>query len=301
MRAAVLAALREIHDGRWERNIGTNGGRTLTWTGRLTIIGAVTTAWDHHHSVIANMGDRFVLLRMDSTKGRLSAGSQAIRNTGHEAEMRADLSAALKTVIDGIDVARADHVTDEDRAAILAAADLVTLCRTGVEFDYRGEVIDAHAPEAPTRFAKQLTQILRGALAIGLDHDAALGLALRCARDSMPPLRLAILDDVAANPHTRTVDVRRRLDKPRNTVDRQLQALHILGVLTCDEIEDSVRQRSSWYYDLAPGIDAQSIRVPEKLVRHTGNTRREVDSDPEYLPTNFSGPHTGDAEPEDWP
>jgi len=65
MRGAVLAALREIHDGRWQRNVGTDGGRTLTWTGRLTLIGAVTTAWDRAHDVVASMGDRFVILRMD--------------------------------------------------------------------------------------------------------------------------------------------------------------------------------------------------------------------------------------------
>src|SRR5688500_9776209 len=45
-RGTVLAALREIHDGRWERNVGSNGGLTLTWRGRLAIVGAVTTAWD---------------------------------------------------------------------------------------------------------------------------------------------------------------------------------------------------------------------------------------------------------------
>src|SRR5262249_26371422 len=30
-RTSVLAALREIHDGHWVRNVGTDGGRTLTW------------------------------------------------------------------------------------------------------------------------------------------------------------------------------------------------------------------------------------------------------------------------------
>ena len=39
--------------------------------------------------------------------------------------------------------------------------------RTGVELDYRGDVVDAHDPEMPTRLAKQLTQIMRGAVAIG--------------------------------------------------------------------------------------------------------------------------------------
>ena len=33
-RGGVLAAIREIYDGRWERNVGTDGGQTLTWTGR---------------------------------------------------------------------------------------------------------------------------------------------------------------------------------------------------------------------------------------------------------------------------
>ncbi len=49
-RACVLAALREIYDGFWERNVGTDGGRTLSWRGRITIVGAVTTAWDAAHA-----------------------------------------------------------------------------------------------------------------------------------------------------------------------------------------------------------------------------------------------------------
>lgn len=61
-RASVLAAIREIYDGRWERNVGTDGGATLTWVGRIVIVGAVTTAWDGAHAVVATMGDRFVLL-----------------------------------------------------------------------------------------------------------------------------------------------------------------------------------------------------------------------------------------------
>lgn len=265
VRAAVLAGLREVHDGRWERNVGTNGGRSLTWTGRIAMVGAVTSAWDHHHSVIASLGDRFVLLRLDSAHGRESAGRHAIANTGDEVAMRAELADAAKAVLDAMDPSAAALVTDEDRERILAAADVVTLGRTAVEADYRGELIDAHAPEAPTRFAKQLTQLLRGALAIGLPHAEAVALMLRVARDSMPPLRLAILEDVAAHPGTRTHDVRQRLDKPRTTVDRQLQALHLLGVLTCDEIEDVSRNRSTWRYRVRDGIDLEAIRVPKKL------------------------------------
>jgi hypothetical protein len=273
-RASLLAAFREVHDGRWERNLGTDGGRTLTWEGRIAIVGAVTTAWDRAHDVIASMGDRFVILRMDSTTGRESAQRQAMRNTGHEIAMRAELADVVGAVLACVDPRHAITLTDAETSALGAAADIVTLCRTGVEYDYRGDVIDAHAPEMPTRFAKQLVQVMRGAVAVGLDRAQAFRLAVRCARDSMPPLRLAIVDDIAANPHSRTIDVRRRLDKPRNTVDRQLQALHMLGVLICDELEDEGRLRSVWYYNLARGIQPEAIRVPEKSPPDNGETRR---------------------------
>jgi hypothetical protein len=82
VRGGVLAALREVYDGRWERNVGSDGGQTLTWVGRIVIVGAVTTAWDTAHAVVAAMGDRFVLIRIDSDNGRKGSGRRAIRNTG---------------------------------------------------------------------------------------------------------------------------------------------------------------------------------------------------------------------------
>ena len=57
----------------------------------------------------------------------------------------------------------------------------------------------------------------------------------------MPPLRLAILEDIGKHPDSRIIDVRRRLQRPRATADRALQALHVLGLLTCREEEDQRR------------------------------------------------------------
>jgi hypothetical protein len=277
IRAKVLGALREVYDGSWTREVGTDGGRVIDWDGRIVILGAVTTAWDTHHSVVASMGDRFVLVRLDSTMGRHAAGRRAIGNTGSESAMRSELAAAVRAVIDSMSTHAVAPTTDEQET-LLAAADLVTLARTAVEYDYRGDVIDAHAPEMPTRFAKQLTQLLRGGVAIGLDREDALRLALRCARDSMPPLRLAIIEDVAAAPHSTTSEVRKRLDRPRTTVDRQLQALHMLGVLTCDEV-DRTANSSVWHYSLAEGINPDAISlnlVPEKSLHTHSHKGRET-------------------------
>jgi hypothetical protein len=297
-RASLLAAFRELHDGRWERNVGTDGGRSLSWTGHLVIVGAVTTAWDKAHDVIASMGDRFVIVRMDSTTGRMQAGRRACRNTGEETRMRAELAAAVGGVLASVDATAAITLTEEEQERLLEAADVVTQARTGVEYDYRGDVIDAHAPEMPTRFAKQLTQMVRGAVAIGVDRAAAVRLALRCARDSMPPLRLAILDDIAAHPGAQTRDVRRRLEKPRTTVDRQLQSLHMLGVLKCDEEEGTYDGKPAirWRYRLAARIDPHVLdpdSVPEKcpeIPPHTGTgSEEESQRQSVSMPTDISG------------
>jgi hypothetical protein len=299
MRAQVLGALREVHDGSWVRKVGSDGGQSLPWSGRVAIIGAVTTAWDTHHAVVAAMGDRFVLVRADSTKNRQAAGRKAIGNTGSEIQMRAELAQAVGGVIAGMDTTPIT-VTDEERDALLAAADLVTLARTAVERDHQGNVIDAHAPETPTRFAKELVQIIRGSVAVGMDRHNALRLAIRCARDSMPPLRLQIIDDIAAHKNSLVADVRRRLSKPHNTVDRELQALYMLGVLKCDEASEFIQRTgkfsSKWYYSLADGITPAAIDLdtfPEKSVPTPNPQEEGVDgdreSDRQHLDTDISG------------
>lgn len=264
-RASVLAALREVYDGQWVRNVGTDGGRTLTWSGRVVLIGACTTAWDQAHAVVAAMGDRFVLIRSDSSTGRVGAGRKAIRNTGTEKTMRQELSEAVAGLVGSVDPKKDYALTDEEVEHILQAADIVTLARTGVEIDYRGDIIDAHAPEMPTRFAKQLTQIMRGGLAIGMTRPEAMALVIRCARDSMPPLRLAILEDISEHPDSRTIDVRRRLQRPRTTADRALQALHVLGLLVCREEEEQRNDgpRFIRHYSLAPATHIGSLCVPD--------------------------------------
>ena len=257
-RAIVLAALREIYDGRWVRNVGTDGGRTLTWKGRLVLIGAVTSAWDSAYAAVSTMGDRFVLVRVDSAQNRRTAGLQALRNVNHEAQMRHELGKAIEDLLGGINPATAPDLTDDEMLTLLDLADVVTRARTAVERDYAGNVVFAHAPEMPTRFAKQLAQIVRGGITLGLNRTEAMNVAVRCAGDSLPPLRLYTLTDISGNPLSRTADTVKRLQLPRMTVDRTLQELHLLGLLVVEDQpygEDKVR----WLYSLAPGIDQAAV------------------------------------------
>jgi hypothetical protein len=270
MRGMVLAAIREIYDGYWERNVGTDGGRSLTWRGRIIVIGACTTAWDMAHGVVAALGDRFVLIRIDSQSAgaRAAATRQATRNTGKEEQMREELAAAVGGLL--------AHISTEDVAISPAedtrlkkAAEIVTMARTAVERSQQGNIVDAHAPEMPTRFAKQLTQVVRGGVAIGLPRAAAMRLAIRCAKDSIPPLRLAILLDVAANPASRPGDTCQRIGKPWMTVRREMEALTTIGILACEveggESDDEGSTKRKYLHDLAEGFDRDTLLVMNGL------------------------------------
>lgn len=271
-RALVLAALREIYDGQWSRNVGTDGGQTLTWRGRVVIIGGVTTAWDRAHEVVSTMGDRFVLVRLTSERdARKSASRQAMRNVDAETDMRAELAKVVGELLYTVDAAAVVWLTEAEQDTLLEVADLVTRARTAVERDYSGNPLWAHALEMPTRFAKQLAQIVRGGIALGKQRDEAVRVALRCAADSVPPLRLAVLADVAAHARTPTADVVKRCQLPRSTVDRTLQELHLLGLLVVGEIphgQHSVR----WAYSLAADVGAELV---EAFTRNVSTPEKE--------------------------
>lgn len=261
--AKVLAALREVYDGSWTRRVGVDGGMGISWSGRVTIASACTGAWDLHHSAIAAMGDRWVLIRVDSSDhvNRMKTAHQAIANTGSERRMKKELSQAVKDVVDHACPAGIT-LTEDEAEALMAAADITTRARTSVQYDYRGDVIGSLPPEAPTRFTKQLVQVVRGGVSAGMPRPEAMRLAVRCSRDSIPPLRLQLIDFLAGHPDADTLTIVKALKKPRTSVRKELDALDQLGIVNNNGGEPSKyrgRDITIWEFALAPDIDASAI------------------------------------------
>jgi hypothetical protein len=171
--------------------------------------------------------------------------------------MRAELAQAVGGLIGNIDGTGIAYSLDEGRIGLLVdAANVVTHARTAVERDFRGDVVEAHAPEAPTRLAKQLAQLMRGGVAIGMEPGHAMQLALRCARDCIPQGRLAILLDLAEHPRSRATDVSRNITRPYRTTRREVEALHMLGLLQCEEEKAEYDEsKTVWRYSLAEALD----------------------------------------------
>jgi DNA-binding transcriptional ArsR family regulator len=279
-RTEILAALREVHDGEWNRDVGISGGLKLTWRGRIICICACTTAWDSAYSVVASMGPRFVTIRSSAKVGRIAAGRRAIHNAGNENAIREKINRAVAALIADANLSPRDaFLMGDEEDKIIAAADVVTRARTAVEVDYQGNVIDSHEPEMPTRFAKQLVLIFRGALAIGIGRTPALALALRCGRDSIPPIRLLVLRDLADHDieDCRVTDIAKRLRKPWTTIRRTLDALYVLELVIRAEGEDEEdedegeskgnskskgKTKKTERYALAADIDLTALDAP---------------------------------------
>jgi Domain of unknown function (DUF3854) len=220
-RAEILAALREIHDGRWDREVGSDGGKALSWTGRLGLIAGCTSAIDTAHEVIGQMGPRFVLVRLTRDKKIAAA---AYRHEGEERVMRA----ALRTAVAGL----LDHLPGQpfDKAAardpILALACYVALARSPVARRMGGDITLVMDEEAPTRMTKTLVRLWRASGVLGLDEAAAWSLIERVGLDSIPKLRRSILDDLADRVvAATTTEIAEAVRHPTQTTRRTLEDL----------------------------------------------------------------------------
>ncbi|QYF88491.1 hypothetical protein [Arthrobacter sp. PAMC25284] len=319
-RGAVLAALREIYDGSWTRLVGTDGGKNLNWAGRVTLVGATTTTYDRHHAVIASMGDRFALIRMDSRVHRKLKGLQALKNTGHEKQMREELGQAVAGVIAGMNKSPGP-LNDDELGVLFEAANYVTQARTPAERDFKGDPIEANDPESPTRFVKMLQQVVLGGIAIGMDRRNALLLGLRVAHDSIPPVRRQVLEAVQAKRFSSTVDVVEATQIPRSTIDRMLQELALQGLLRKSQgSRYDGADGGRWQYTLAEGIDPDVVKAdaipvekyPEMSEGGQGTAYEYDVSDSDiyfpsetteisgYFPDEWSDPAPQDCSPEDF-
>ncbi len=226
-RAEVLAALREIHDGRWDRNVGADGGKTLTWTGRLGLIAGCTSVIDSAHGVMSVMGTRFLLVRLAAIPDIAGA---AFDHAGHEAQMRQELSEAVRGLLENLP--GVSYEKSEIRAAVSALASYVARARSPVDRDHKSEIRQVLDAEAPTRVVKMLVQLWRAAGLLGIRKADAWTMVHRVGMDSIPKLRRVILDHLAEYRNgSNTAEIAGRIRHPVQTTRRALEDLTAHGVV----------------------------------------------------------------------
>lgn len=230
-RAAVLAALREVYDGSWTRHVGTGGGRTLTWSGKVGLLAGCTPTIDRHYSVMGAMGDRFVLYRLPAVDSSQQA-RQALAHAGHERAMRAALSATVVELFKAGLLEPNERSADDDER-LVSLATLVARCRSAVERDgYSRDIELIPESEAPTRIVIVLARLLAGLDAIGCDRDSAWRVIVKAALDSIPAIRRDTINALYALPvAATTIEVAETILYPPTTAGRALEDLTAHGIV----------------------------------------------------------------------
>jgi hypothetical protein len=248
----VLAALREIYDGEWTRHLGSDGGRTLHWKGKVGLLFGATGVIDSHHSVIGAMGERFLMSRLAPLEGQFK---RALQHAGDATkQMRKELAEAVARLFAG-QRPEPRPLSEQEIERIDRVVSLVVKLRGPVERDrYTRELEAVYGAEGTARVGLTLERLLAGLDTLGVDRETALQVVESVAMDSVPPIRREAYEylgsDDAENdrelahgpedPQTHTKEiigsgvptsaVGKALGLPTNTVRRALEDLTAYGL-----------------------------------------------------------------------
>lgn len=229
-RTVLLGHLRDIYDGHMDRKVGTDGGRSLLWEGRLGFLSVCTDAIDSHHTVMAAMGHRFLFYRLpESTKTDRQAQARiALKARGREGAIRDELSACVRDFFASIKIPQTlPELPESDEDFLVTLADFTTQCRSAVERDgYRREIELIHGAELPARLVKALAHLHEGFRVIGVSASRARQLLAKIALDSIPKVRLLLIEKLAAaRVDMLTKDLASSIGYPTTTTLRALEDL----------------------------------------------------------------------------
>lgn len=231
-RASTLAALREVYDGEWTRCVGTDGGQTLSWKGKMGFIGCVTPILDQYHAVLSAMGERFIHYRLPASDPEQQA-LRAIENTGRTTEMAPDLAGAVSSLFRSVNIEQTECADAGEVTKFVSLATLVATARSAVERDGRSREVEL-VPEAemPGRLVQVLIALDRGMRLIGTERARRWGLICKVAFDSLPALRRRVLVAAIRSTAPRsTADFAAITKYPAGTVRRALVDLAAHRVL----------------------------------------------------------------------
>ncbi len=195
---AVLAALREIYDGRWTRRLGAGGGMSLDWKGKVGLMAACTHAIDSAHVVTSTMGERFIQYRMAllSDADERAQARAALARKQHETQMRKELATAVSTFFSELPRPRTrPALTAAEVDGVEALAMFVARARSAVERSaYHRDIESVPPSEVSTRLFLSLKGLFSGLLAIAVPRATAREIVLRVGLDSIPGLRRSIVE-----------------------------------------------------------------------------------------------------------
>lgn len=232
-KAELLAAMREIYDGKWTRVIGADGGRVLEWSGKIGLLFGCTRVYDSYYSVISELGDRFLLCRMGPDKKQFI---HAIKHANRATQMRARLVEAVTNLF-AAPLPLPRDISDREIRWLDDILQIVVRLRGAVKRDYRTrELEDIYGAEGAARIGKALERVLSGLDCLGVKRAKARKVIRTIAFDSVPPNRLSVyryLKGQKGKLYSTTI-IAEAVKLPTTTARRALEELVIYGLAERD-------------------------------------------------------------------
>lgn len=268
-RDAAFGLMRRAYDGHVTRDLSPPGrpapgiSDQLSWSGRLTVVAAVTGAIDRYAVHADQLGARWVYVRIaePDTEAKRRAATRA-RKGGldefrHSARKMADeiVLAAAKQVSDDVPDAMFSVISE---AALVTCWGRAAVPRHGYG---RREIDGMAVVESPPRVVRQLHGLARGLLALGLPENYATALVRRVALDSMPEDRRAVLAALAGGEVHSTSSLAKASGLDRKVARMRAEELEVIGVVrgnrSGDDLEEEYDKRPvTWRLE---GDDGQVI------------------------------------------
>ncbi len=256
----VLAVFRECYSGRWTRNVGSDGGRTLKWEGKVMFIAGCTGSIDNHHMVNASLGERWVYYRFDRPDG-FAQSKRALTNAaspGWADNVRALVHGFFESIDLRFGASQPRRLlTDSEMVRVITMAAVAARCRSAVtrdNFSKSRDIMAVPEPEVESRIATSLGQLLIGMDYIGVPEADRWRLLGKVALDSMPRLRRIIVNLAAHNGGVGFKQLQLETGCSKTVVARSVEELEVFGVVD--------RQRSG---QLADAILPDDARVMVQL------------------------------------
>lgn len=204
----VVGALRDVHDGEYLRQLGTDGGHRFVWTGSIGFLGACTSKIDSHSMSIGELGQRWMFYRYGETDGyHESWKALSLSDRGMAARL---IQKLVKEFFDAVCLEfscyepcrklanDAKHtckegpahrpLTDQEKSKFISWATIASRCRSIVPREERTyERVSTPDIEPPMRLSEGLGQLYLGMEAIGLTEPERWKLIEKVAWDSITP------------------------------------------------------------------------------------------------------------------
>lgn len=215
---AVLAILREAFDGQ----VGKKFAHVdRSYKVHFNVIAAATASADTNAATMQQLGERFIRYRPEAIVVPYPAPP--------------DVSPAAKEItkqfLEKIHIPGEAPTYPGDK--LFKAACVAAKLRTHVLRDHRHhEIEEVPGFEAPYRMVHQLEKTYGGVLVVTGDHALAEQMALRLAKDSIPPRRRLLCNILKENPEHNTVEITKAISLGPTVTRNMLEDLFGLGLIT---------------------------------------------------------------------